>query len=259
MQQKSNESQGFTRYDNRKRRKRRKQTSATFLYLEAQFSKLSGILSGALVVGQNGNATGLEDSSDVMQCGDPHAFFIEIMQAEIRDDNVKGCIRKRHFGGGFAYESAAIGDALEFQVMPGCLLCVSCEVFGGPDVDSGRVTACIQMLGGSRKEQTATAAYIEDLFVAGPCVKREHEVAMEEFADLHVEEVETGFSEQEKGRPEKRWTCSDGNRSKAYAAGKKKAEDETKETKEKQIPEDGWSVDPVVRLCRSQFCRGAHR
>jgi hypothetical protein len=81
---------------------------------------------------------------------------------------------------------------------------------------------------------------------------------MAEFANLDVEEIETSFNKQEKSRPEKHRTCSDGDRSNMDARGKKKAEDETKEAEEEKISEDRWGIDPIVRLCGSHICGGAH-
>jgi hypothetical protein len=180
------------------------------------------------------------------------------VQAEVRDDYVKGCVGKRHLSRRLADESAAIGDALKFEVMRGCLLRVPCKVFCGPDIDSGGVTACIKAFSSARKEETTTAAHIEDMLISGPGVKREHKVAMAEFANLDVEEIETSFSEQKKRRPEKHRTCSDGDRSNVDARRKKKAEDQTKEAEEKKISKNRWGIDPIVGLRGSHICGGGH-
>ena len=75
----------------------------------------------------------------------------------------------------------------------------------GPDIDAGGCSDAVEAgepFGCSGQEQAATATNIEHLFVTAPLVEREHPIAMMEFAELHVEEEEQPFEDQQRAGPE---------------------------------------------------------
>ncbi len=104
-----------------------------------------------------------------------------------------------------ADEGAEGGDAFEVQVVLGGGGGVASHVDVGPYIDSGGVAGAGEggdALCGSCEEKAATTADVEDLLVAAPRVKAEHEIAMAEFSDLDVKQKEEAFGDEEAGGPE---------------------------------------------------------
>jgi hypothetical protein len=97
------------------------------------------------------------------------------------------------------------------------------------------VTVSTQAFGGTRKEQTTTAAHIKNMLVSGPGVKREHEVAVMELANFYVEEIETSFSKQEERCPKKHRMSDKDDWPHVNTRRKKKTKNETEKAEEKEI------------------------
>jgi hypothetical protein len=245
-------SQRFARDDDDERRKGCQDASPALRYVKAKLTELTCVLSCEFVVGEDDDSSGLEDAGDVVEGGKARRAIVEIVKAEIGDDDVEGGVGKRHLGGRLADEGATFGDAFEIEIVQRGGFGVAGEIGGGPDVDAGGVAAGVEALCGSYEEKAASTAYVENLLIAAPVVEGEHEVAMMKLSDLDVEEVKEGLDEKKASGPEE-GSGDEPDGAKIERRWKKKAQQKAERAEEKEVAEDCGRVDAVVGLCHCRM------
>ncbi len=77
-------------------RKRCEETAATFFDEEPGGAKLFCVFAGELVVGDESDAAGFEDTDDLLECLAAGGRVVDVVKAEIGDDNVEGGVREGH-------------------------------------------------------------------------------------------------------------------------------------------------------------------
>lgn len=199
-------------HDHGERRKGRDQAAALFFDLKTGLAELFGVLAGALVVGDQGEAPGLQDSYDLVESGQPSGAVIEVVQTEVGDNDIEAGIGEVHLCGGLTDQGTAVGDTFEGEIVQGRGGGVAAHVHVRPDIDSGGVPGAVagcEALCRSSQQEPASTAYVEDLLVAAPRVHPEHEVAMAKFAYFDVEKKQETFCKQETRYPEEKLRCDD--------------------------------------------------
>src|SRR5271156_450082 len=165
---------GLSGHDNGQRWEGSEEAATTFFDGEASGGELFCVFAGEFVVGDESDAAGLEDADDLLQGLAAGWCVVDVVNAEIRDDDVEGGVGEGHCLGRLAAESAEIGDTLEFEIVLRGGGGVSAHVHVGPDVDAGRVagagesgdTFCCAC-----EQKTTSATYVEDVLVTLPGVQ----------------------------------------------------------------------------------------
>jgi hypothetical protein len=99
--------------------------------------------------------------------------------------------------------------------------------------------------GCSGEEEASSAAYVEDVFVATPCVQAEHEVAVAEFAYFDVKQEEKALGDEEaRGPIEAASVQIDGAEVKDMRG--KDSYQKTSSADEKEVAHDGGCIYAVV-------------
>jgi len=228
-----------------------RQEAASFLFdQEACIAKLPGVLLSEFVVGDEGDASRLEDADDLLQSFAAGWRIVDVVDAEVGDDYVEGGVGEGHLLCGLAEEGAVVGDAFEVEVALGGGGGVAAHVYVGPNVDASGVASAgerCDALGCSCEKEASAAAYVEYAFVATPWVQAEHEIAVAEFANLDVNQEEEALADQEACRP-------------IHAASTEIDGAEVKNTRredgyqqaggadEKKVPHDGGCIYAVVEF-----------
>lgn len=182
----------------------RDEAASFLLYNETGVTKLRGVLACEFVVGDESNASWFENADDMLQGFAAGWLVIDVVDAEVGDDNVEGGVGERHLLCGLADEGAVVGDAFEIEVALGGNGGVAAHVDVGPDVDAGGMPGAGERrdsFGGSCEEKASAATYVEDVFVSAPWVEAQHEVTVTELADLDVEQEEKSFGNEKAGWP----------------------------------------------------------
>ena len=178
----------------------RQEAASSLFYCEAGIAKLCGVLLREFVVGDESDASRLENADDLLQGFAAGGRIVDVVDAEVRDDHVEGGVGEGHLLRGLAEEGAVVGDAFEVEVALGGRGGVPAHVDVGPDVDAGGVSGAGESgdaFGRSCEKKATATAYVEDVFVTTPWVQGEHEVAMAEFSYFDVEEEEKPFGDEE--------------------------------------------------------------
>src|ERR1700722_14613775 len=114
-----------------------RQEAASFLfYQEACIAKLPGVLLSEFVVGDEGDASRLEDADDLLQSFAAGWLIVDVVDAEVGDDYVEGGVGEGHLLRGLAEEGAVVGDAFEAGVALGGSGGVAAHVDVGPNIDA---------------------------------------------------------------------------------------------------------------------------
>ena len=124
-------------YDNGQRRKCCEETAATFFDDEPGGAELFCVFAGEFVVGDEGDAAGFEDADDLLERLTAGGRVVDVVEAEIGDDDVEGGVGEGHCLCGLAEERAEVGDAFEFEVVLGGSGGVSSHIDVRPDIDAG--------------------------------------------------------------------------------------------------------------------------
>jgi len=180
------------------------------------------------------------------------------MKAQIRHDDVERRVGKRHLLLGRADERTPSADILDLEIAAGGRFGVAAHILAGPDIDTdaaSRAADPIQSPRRSGKQQATSASDIEYLLVTAPRVERKHEVSMAKLSELHIDKVGETFEDQDQPGPEEHrpWEKIDGTN--MPTARPENSEQEAGNTKQKQVAQNVWRIDALIRLLVRRMAR----
>jgi hypothetical protein len=218
-----------------------------------QFAQLLCVLAGEFVVGENRSSAGFQDAHDLLDGLPASCAVADVVQAEIGDDKIETRVSKRHLLRRRAYERAELRDAFELEVVLRGCGGVSSHIGVRPDINPRGMAAAVQLgdpLCCTSKQQAATAAHVEYAFIAAPRMHLEHEIAVAQLAELHIEKQEQPFADEKAGRPEK-GARPEGQRTDANNDPRRECgEQQACEADEEEGPHDNRAVYTIVGFCR---------
>ena len=182
-------------------------------------------------------------------------LIVDVMQAKIAHDHIEAPVGERHCLRSLAHQRATPGHAFQFEVVPCCRFRVAAHVHVGPDIEAGRLSAA-QPLGRAGKQQPTPAAHIQHLLRAGPLVHFQHKVTVPKLPNLHIQQEQQAFGQQEPTRPLQCAVPEDNSLPEVQSARRDQDEDQRQAAKQEQVAHHVGCVDTIVGLGGELFGHG---